>query len=118
MNDEVSQWFAKLAPPQRELLETLRQLIFDAADNASSPIDEALKWNRPCYAGNRLFCYLQSAKGHVAIGFQQGALLDDPDDLLLGDGKLMRHIKLPLAKKIDENAIRALINSAIELDTR
>jgi len=65
---------------------------------------------------NQLVCYLQTAKGHVVIGFQQGASLADADRLLTGEGKAMRHVKIGLVETIDREGITALIRQAIEVD--
>lgn len=110
MADEIESWFGNLPQPHKKLLEPLRQLILSANDE----IREELKWGQPCYSLNSLFCYLQKAKKHVTIGFQQGADLDDPDALLSGVGKNMRHIKIPLTASLDERAIGCLIKKAVE----
>lgn len=112
MADEIGSWFDNLPQAHKKLLEPLRQTILSADDE----VREELKWGQPCYSVNKLLCYLQKAKEHVTIGFQQGANLDDPDNLLSGEGKSMRHIKFPLTANLDKRAITKLIKKAIEHD--
>ena len=58
------------------------------------------------------FCYLAPHKEHVNLGFMYGADLPDPDSLLEGSGKLMRHIKVHSLETVKKPAIRKLIEDA------
>ena len=40
------------------------------------------------------FCYIMPASKHVNLGFNYGAELEDPKNLLEGTGKLFRHFKV------------------------
>ncbi len=110
----VQDWFDALPPGHGRQLAILRQFVLDSDDN----MVETLKWSQPCYALNHLVCYLQQAKSHVTIGFQQGAALADPNDLLEGSGRMMRHIKIPLAGEINRSHVKALLKAAIKHDQR
>ena len=46
------------------------------------------------------FCYLAAHNDHVNLGFKYGAALPDPEGLLEGPGKLMRHVKVGAAVEI------------------
>lgn len=114
MTNSVESWFNSLSQEEKIPLTELRQLIKDSNGN----ITEEIKWSRPCYSLNHLICYLHKSSKHVTIGFQRGVQLDDPDSLLEGQGKDMRHVKIGFAEKIDTPAIRKLIESAIALDKK
>ena len=58
------------------------------------------------------FAYVDSFERHVNVGFFNGAMLDDPADLLEGSGKRMRHVKLKPGQKVDDASLRALIDAA------
>ncbi len=58
------------------------------------------------------FCYLAPQKAHVNLGFNYGADLPDPDGLLEGSGKLMRHIKIRSLEDVKRPAIKQLIIAA------
>jgi|tagenome__1003787_1003787.scaffolds.fasta_scaffold20500774_2 hypothetical protein len=52
--------------------------------------------------------------GHVNLGFLQGAVLDDPHQLLQGSGTQFRHIKLiPDASVLERPGVQDLIARAI-----
>lgn len=112
MAKSVQEWIDESEGWQKTYLLQLRQIIQTTVPDAQ----EALKWGQPCYSRNSLFCYLQRAKKHVTLGFQNGAQLDDPGSILVGEGKQMRHLKFELGTTIDEATCTALIRSAIDLD--
>ena len=112
MAADVETWISEAPPSQQRQLRALRALILENAPDAT----ETIKWNQPCFSQKRLFCYLQRAKTHVTLGFQYGARLDDPQSLLTGDGKLMRHINFATEDHINEAACKALIGEALRID--
>jgi hypothetical protein len=58
------------------------------------------------------FAYVDVFKSHTNIGFFYGAHLDDPDGLLEGTGKNMRHVKLKPGREPDAVALRNLIDAS------
>lgn len=109
--DHVTAWIEGRPADQREILVKLREWVLAAAPD----VIEAFKWSRPVYARPRgSFAYLYAAKNHVTLGFDQGALLDDPNGLLEGTGKAMRHIKVKALDELDEGAVKALLEEAVE----
>lgn len=58
------------------------------------------------------FCYVNSFKSHVNVGFFYGAALRDPAGLLEGSGKRMRHVKLNPGRKLNAAAVSDLIAAA------
>jgi hypothetical protein len=58
------------------------------------------------------FAYANAFTSHVNVGFFRGAELDDPDGLLEGTGRFMRHVKLRPDQPVDDGALRTLIQSA------
>jgi hypothetical protein len=58
------------------------------------------------------FAYVGVFKAHVNVGFFRGAELDDPEGLLEGSGKYMRHVKLRPDRDVDDSALMKLIESA------
>lgn len=64
--------------------------------------------------GEAAFCYVNVFTAHVNVGFFLGAELADPDGLLEGEGKFMRHVKLRPQTPIAAGALEALIRRACE----
>jgi len=87
-------WFTQL----RRCGPRVRELIHDGCPVAC--VDDAA------------FAYVNSFKSHVNLGFYQGASLEDPQGLLEGSGKRMRHVKLSPGRAVDEAALRSLIDAA------
>ena len=62
--------------------------------------------------GDTAFAYVNAFTAHVNIGFFRGAQIADPEHLLQGAGKFMRHVKLSPESKVDSAALRGLIETA------
>ena len=62
--------------------------------------------------GTAAFAEVNVFTAHVNVGFFLGALLPDPQGLLQGSGKFMRHVKLRPGEAVDAAALLQLIQSA------
>ena len=58
------------------------------------------------------FCYIAPQKNYVNLGFMYGADLPDPEGLLEGSGKLLRHVKIRSLEDLQRPALRKLIEEA------
>jgi len=58
------------------------------------------------------FAYVNAFRAHVNVGFFRGAAIPDPDGLLEGTGKFMRHVKLRPGQTVDAVALTKLIRTA------
>lgn len=52
---------------------------------------------------------------HVGVEFSNGVLLDDPDRILQGKGKLRRHVKLTTVQEIETKRLADFISQAVKL---
>ncbi len=59
-------------------------------------------------------CYIGVIKDHINLGFIRGAELADPQRILEGTGKQMRHIKIRNVSDLDRPAIRAYLQEACD----
>jgi hypothetical protein len=59
------------------------------------------------------YCYLAPHGDRINFGFYQGVSLSDPEGLLEGSGKAMRHVKVSTAKLARSKAVAALIAGAV-----
>jgi hypothetical protein len=62
--------------------------------------------------GDAPFGYVNIFTSHVNVGFFHGASLPDPNHLLQGTGKFMRHVKLKPGTATDTAALNKLIEMA------
>src|SRR5882762_6762556 len=58
------------------------------------------------------FGYVNAFKDHVNVGFFRGAEIPDPEGVLEGTGKFMRHVKLAPGGDFNSAALTSLINTA------
>ena len=104
-SDEVEAYIAKAKTPFKEIMIQLRNLIAKTAPEAI----ENFKWGQPVYSTEKDFCYLKLNKQHVNIGFFNFEKLDDPENLLEGSGKMMRHIKIRKLSDIQAEVLSQMI---------
>ena len=60
------------------------------------------------------FCHVAVYAKHVNLGFNRGVELADPQGLLQGTGKLIRHVRVTPDVDLRQGAVPALINAAVE----
>src|SRR5690554_6763331 len=102
MNAQVTDYINTAPAEQKEIMEQIRKLIHQNVPGAS----EEFKWSRPIFKTDKEFAYLQANKNHVNLGFYKGfEKLNDPNRLLEGTGKTMRHIKLRKIEDVDEKLL-------------
>ncbi len=90
----AQRWFAVM----RECGGDVRELLHDGHPTAC--------------VGDAAFAYVNAFKAHVNVGFFRGAEIADPERLLEGTGKFMRHVKLGPGHDVDARALSELIETA------
>jgi hypothetical protein len=60
------------------------------------------------------FCHIVTYSSHVNLGFNRGALLPDPNRILQGKGKAIRHITINNQRELDNPVLRRYLQAAIE----
>lgn len=73
-------------------------------------------WGIPTFESNGPFCYFMVGKNHVTLGFLKGTSLKDPEKLLEGTGKNLRHVKVRSVKDLGRKGLVELIRSASRLN--
>ncbi|WP_210508351.1 DUF1801 domain-containing protein [Naasia sp. SYSU D00057] len=58
------------------------------------------------------FCWLAPYPKHVVFGFYYATELPDPEGILEGTGRLMRHVKIRRPEDLDRPALRELVTLA------
>lgn len=86
---------------------------FDVMRRCGGDVRETLHDGYPtAFVGDAAFAYVGVFRAHVNVGFFRGAELADPNGLLEGTGKLMRHVKLRSDRQVDAAALERLIEAA------
>jgi len=114
-NPKVDWYFTK-ARQWKEESEKLRSIILDCG------LEEELKWGKPCYAfeGNNIVL-IHGFKNYCAILFMKGALLKDPQGILVRQTENVqaaRQIRFMNLREIVERepVIKAYVNEAVEVE--
>lgn len=58
------------------------------------------------------FCMIPIYTDHLNLGFNKGTLLDDPNQLLKGTGKLIRHIPIANSDDFRNKNVKELLKAA------
>lgn len=108
--DDVEEFLECVPEERRPVLNRARELIRDAYPQAT----ESIKWNQLVYEidGSNRF-YIAYFTDHVNLGFMQGSDLDDPESILEGTGKNMRHVKLRDPTELENPGVRSLVENAL-----
>jgi hypothetical protein len=64
------------------------------------------------FVAQNSFAFYMVGKKHVTFGFPFATVLPDPEGLLEGSGKNMRHVKLRSPEDLDKKGVRELIVAA------
>jgi hypothetical protein len=100
-----------------ETLSRVRGLIKEA----DSEVVEEWKWlGVPVWSHDGIICTGETYKQVVKLTFAKGARLKDPSALFNSslEGKVRRAIDIREGEKLDERAFKALIRSAVALNTQ
>jgi hypothetical protein len=104
-----------------EMLSRLRALI----KQADPKVVEEVKWIKPTnplgvavWSHDGLICTGEIYKNAVKMTFPKGASLDDPSGLFNScrEGSARRAIDFHEGDKVDEDALKALVRAAVELN--
>lgn len=76
----------------------------------------ANSWGIPTFEAKDPFCFYMVGKNHVTFGFLYGTSLDDPEGLLEGTGKNLRHVKLRTMEDLDIKGLKELVLAAARLE--
>lgn len=99
----------------QELARLVRQLIFNVLPETVEVVWEKQKtigYGTGPKKMSEQFSWIAPASKHVTFGFYYGAELPDPNHLLEGTGKLLRHVKVKSATDLQNPALRELLERA------
>jgi hypothetical protein len=112
MKKIVDEFVGELEGWQAEIVSNLRELVMEVAPEAQ----EAFKWSQPVYEYNGPFSYIKVFDKHINFGFWRGVDLKDPEGILQGSGKKMRHVPLKDLGDIQRERFQQFVREAVELN--
>jgi hypothetical protein len=113
-SEQINQKIKELGDWRGKTLAKIRKLIKEA----DPEIVEEWKWETPVWSHNGLICTGETYKDHVKMTFAKGKTLKDPDNLFTQDGTVRRAIDIHEGESINEDALKKLIRSAVELNLK
>jgi hypothetical protein len=104
--DSFAEWKRDQSSQNQRLITALSKIVKETAPAFTTSV----KWGQGCWIqGDTPKIYIHTEPDHVQFGFYAGSSLKDPENLLVGGGKYVRHVKVFTAKDIDRDALIALI---------
>ena len=115
MSDGFDEILSQASPHSRALTRRAKALIQDIMPDVVE-----VAWPKQKIAGygvgpkkmSEQFCYIAVFKARINLGFYYGAELPDPDGLLEGTGKFLRHVKISSEEQLGDPALRRLVEAA------
>jgi hypothetical protein len=109
--ESVRAWLEKLPAEKKPIVKALRRIIASVAPEAHEIIYQDALWYGPPDSGYPIL-YITVFKAHSNLGFFYGGFVPDPERLLVGSGKRMRHIKIRSLQETENPAITSLLAQA------
>jgi len=104
-------------PHIADLALALREIILEEVPDASETIYQVYTvaiWFGFSGKTKDMFCYITTSARHINLGFPRGATLPDPNRVLEGEGKAIRHIKFTSQRDLERPFVRRYIHASIE----
>jgi hypothetical protein len=114
-DQQVIDFLAGHDSPAGELALTLREILLEEVPEALEKVyrnHPRAAWYGRGPKMSDMFCYIARAATHVNLGFCRGASLPDPQRVLEGEGRLMRHVKLRSLQDLQRPFVRRYIRAA------
>jgi hypothetical protein len=111
-------YLAAYDPHISDLTLALREIVLEEAPAAIESIVKSYAvaigfsfTGKPLKDG---FCHIVTYASHVNLGFNRGAQLPDPNRILQGKGKSIRHMTIRNQSELENPAVRRYLQAAIE----
>jgi hypothetical protein len=96
-------------PELRKVVRALRSFVKKTVPGTRETVNA---WGVPTFEAKHPFSFYMVGKNHVTFGFHSGTSLKDPEGLLEGTGKNMRHVKLPTVGDLEQKGLPELVRAA------
>ncbi len=101
-----AEWKRDQSAKNQKLINALSRIVKETAPEFTTTV----KWGQGCWTlDGSPRVYIHAEPDHVHFGFYAGSKLKDPDGLLVGSGKHVRHVKVFAVKDIPREAVVDLI---------
>jgi hypothetical protein len=114
---DVEEFLDAYDPDVKEIASKIREAIFGLASDLKEKVYGGWKTVGYSPSGGMKDAVFAIApqRSWVNLVFFSGTLLDDPDKLLEGTGKKVRHVKVNSVDEAESENLRVLMESAVEI---
>jgi hypothetical protein len=110
LNNYLSSYNSEMGSLARDLRNMILEIVPD--------LDESIKWKNLFYEKNGFVCAIVVHKDHVNLEFARGTELEDPEEVLEGTGKKIKHIKIRKSSEINSKILKKMIVEAANLNIK
>jgi len=107
--------YVKTAGKLEGVAKAVRTLVKKAVKGVEEYVNP---WKIPSFDSNGPLCCFMVGKQHVTFAFMRGAALPDPEKLLEGTGKGVRHLKLRSIADVRKPGVKKLVLQAASLNKK
>jgi len=100
-------------PELRKVARALRNFVKEIVPGVKETMNA---WRIPTFEAPNAFCFYMVGRNHVTFGFHFGTSLQDPERLLEGTGKNVRHVKLRTVAELQQKGLAGLVLAAARLN--
>jgi hypothetical protein len=115
MSNDLTTLLKKYPPDIRALVQELRAVLLKSVPNEKTYLGWSAIYYTQTSSAKSLIIAIGPMPNRVNLYFSRGIDLADPNELLEGTGKKMRHVKIFESKQIRSRALKALIKQAVAL---
>jgi len=109
---DFATYLADQSAGNRAIIRALRRFVKTTVPG----LRETVKWGNGCWvAGDTPVAYVHAEPGLVQFGFFRGAGLTDPQGLLEGSGRYVRHLKVRNPREIPAGPLGRLLRQAVRV---
>ena len=114
MTDPIEEFLVGYSPDMQAVSRTLRAMVKHAMPQANEVLfarDNHFAYGMSESMRDRIV-YICPMRDYVRLGFMYGGFLPDPEGMLVGTGKRLRHVKVRTLQGADDPAIERLLEAA------
>ena len=114
MTDPIDTFFARYTPAVQGISRALREMVIHNMPGAKEVLYDSQNHIGYSITGktNDMIVYITPMKDYVRLGFMRGTQLPDPQNVLVGEGKWLRHVKVRTLEQAANPAYMALVSAA------
>jgi len=111
----IDLYVARENPSLVHVVDAIRNLVKKVIPQATEAVNP---WGVPVFEWNGPLFYMRVGKKHVTFGFSRGSALEDSGNLLEGEGRNLRHVKISEVTETRDPRLKKLLLEAKALNDK